>query len=101
MTLSRQEAARHFRQGKSIEEVAAAMGRAKSTVSQYLVEYIASEKPASVSTWVPEEVYRTVAEAAGDEDWLAIKPLFFKLEEKVPYEQIRVVVAHLRSKSGA
>lgn len=101
LTLSRQEAARHFRQGKSIEEVAAVMGRAKSTVTQYLVEYIVSEKPASVSMWVPDEVYRQVAEAAGGYEGVAMRPLFEKLEGRVPYEEIRLVVAHLRSKHGA
>ena len=63
LTLSRQEAARHFRQNKLIEQVAAEMGRAKSTITQYLAEYILSEKPESIAQWVPEDVYKQVAAA--------------------------------------
>jgi ATP-dependent DNA helicase RecQ len=100
LSASRREAAVHFKKGKSLEEVAHAMDRASSTVSQYLVEYITSEKPVSVSAWVPENVYKQVAAVAMEGDFGSLKTLFIKLNEKVPYEQIRVVVAHLRSKDA-
>ena len=100
LSASRREAAGLFRKGKTLEQVAQAMGRAKSTVSQYLVEYITAEKPESIATWVPAEVYKKVASAAAGGRFDNLKTLFIKLEEKVSYDHLRLVVAHLRARNA-
>ena len=88
-----------FRQGASIEDVAQQMGRAASTVTQYLVEYIHAEKPASIAAWVNERVYKEVEEAKGKLGTDRLKGLFLALNERVPYDQVRLVVAHLQNRA--
>jgi ATP-dependent DNA helicase RecQ len=100
LTASRREAAGYFRQGQSIEQVAQKMGRAPSTVAQYLVEYIVANKPESIATWVPEAVYRQVAGVAEQRGFASPKAIFVALEEKISYDPIRLVLAHLRAKNA-
>jgi ATP-dependent DNA helicase RecQ len=100
LTASRREAAGYFRQGQSIAEVAQKMGRAQSTVAQYLVEYIVANKPDSITTWVPEGVYRPIAHAAEQRGLASPKAVFVALGERIPYDPIRLVLAHLRAKNA-
>jgi ATP-dependent DNA helicase RecQ len=85
-----------FRQQASIETVVERTGMTRNTVMQYMVEYIRRDKPARIDAWVRPELYEriaTVVERTGGE---RLKPFFLALEEKVPYDDIRLVVAHLR-----
>jgi ATP-dependent DNA helicase RecQ len=84
-----------FRQGKSIDDVVLATGRAYSTVSEYLAEFIQEEQPASISAWINDELYRRVAEAADREGRTRMKPIFVALDEQVAYTAIKIVLAHL------
>ncbi|HVX85641.1 MAG TPA: RecQ family ATP-dependent DNA helicase [Phycisphaerae bacterium] len=97
---SRREAAQLFREGKSIGEAAAAMGRARSTALQYLVEYIDGERPSSVRAWVSEEDYERVAAACREHGAYPLKPIFVALQERVSFETIRIVVAHMKYADG-
>ena len=87
-----------FRQGKTLDEVSKRSDRARSTLCEYLCEFIRSERPKSVSAWVGDELYQRIAAAArqAGHEWL--KPIFVALGEQVPYEAIRIVVADLKSK---
>jgi uncharacterized protein YpbB len=98
LTASRHAAAVMFGQGASIEEVAQQMGRAASTVTQYLADYILAEKPASIAAWVNERVYKEVEAAKAKLGTDRLKELFLALDERVPYDQIRLVVAHLQNR---
>jgi ATP-dependent DNA helicase RecQ len=91
----RDQAFELFRRGLSPEEVARQTGRAVSTVVSYLEQFVRAEKPRSVTAWVPEDVYQRVVAAARHFGTGALKPIFVALGEQVPYEQIRVVLAHL------
>ncbi len=84
-----------FRDGAPIEDVMHQTGRARATVVDYLCEFIRLDKPAAVTTWVAADVYGKVAEAVGKHGSVRLKPLFIALEEKVSYDEIRIVVAHL------
>jgi ATP-dependent DNA helicase RecQ len=95
LTVSRSQAFSLFRLGTSIQDVVDQMDRSPNTVLQYLVEFIRAEKPANVDFWVKPEVYSRVAEAAHRVGLGLLKPIFFALDETVPYDQIRIVVAHL------
>jgi ATP-dependent DNA helicase RecQ len=91
------QAAELFRNGASIDEVMQETNRARSTVSEYLCEYIRNEQPASIARWVPDALYRQVAEAASRVERGPLKPLFIALDEKVSYETLKLVMAHLSS----
>ena len=73
------------------------LNRARSTVAGYLAEFIAEEKPASISPWVADAVYRQVAEAAMSQGERRLTPIFERLDGRVPYDTIRLVMAHLEA----
>jgi ATP-dependent DNA helicase RecQ len=93
-----------FGQGQGLDEVKHRIDRAHSTTVQYLVEYISTEKPTSIEPWVPSPLYQRIASAldgvqrhaAADEAW-RLAPIFAALDGAVPYEEIRLVVAHRRA----
>ena len=85
-----------FESGRSVADVSRQTGRAVSTVSEYLAEYILTAQPDSIEAWVPEPVYQRVAAAIKKHGGKPLKPVFIALNETVPYEQIRLVAAHLQ-----
>jgi ATP-dependent DNA helicase RecQ len=85
-----------FRQKAVIEDVMHQTGRARSTVLDYLSEFIREERPASIATWVPDAEYQRIASAARQVGTDRLKPIFLALGEQVPYDQIRLVVTHLQ-----
>jgi ATP-dependent DNA helicase RecQ len=84
-----------FARGESIDHVVERTGRARSTVCGYLVEFIQSRPSVPLDTWVDKETYRQVADAAKDLGIVYLKPIYERLEEKIPYDYIRVIVSHL------
>ena len=78
---------------------ATAAGRAVSTVWQYLEQFVAERRPASIDAWVAPATYRRVCEAAADAETPRLKPLHEKLGGEVPYEEIRFVLAHLKARA--
>jgi ATP-dependent DNA helicase RecQ len=96
----KETAFRMFRDGARVAQVAAKTERAASTINEYLAEYIECEKPVAIDAWVAPKVYAHIAAAAMEVPTNSLKPLFVKLGEKIPYDQLRLVVAHLRSKGA-
>ncbi len=90
-----------FAKGTSVEQVAATTGRALSTTWGYLDEFIALHRPTRVESWVDAQTYDKVAAAVQEVGTAYLKPIFEHLEGKVPYEQIRVVIAHRKATSEA
>jgi ATP-dependent DNA helicase RecQ len=84
-----------FRRGASISEVAAAIGRAPSTVRNYLAEFLAAERP-SLAPWVAPEVEARIDAALMQSEDGRMKPIFEALRGEVPYEAIALVMAHRR-----
>jgi ATP-dependent DNA helicase RecQ len=84
-----------FRQGASLQQVVSATGRSRATACDYLCDYIRQEKPARVEAWVREEVYERVVAAARQVGTQRLKPIYILLGEQVPYDDIRIVLAHL------
>ena len=96
-TEGRKQAFALFAAGVGLEEVASTVGRARSTTLQYLTEWIEQEAPASVYPWVQEGDYAriaAVADAIGDG---RMKPIFDHFEGSVPFDAIRVTLAHRRA----
>jgi ATP-dependent DNA helicase RecQ len=90
-----------FEEGRSVEEVMAEMGRARSTVFGYLAEYVQASRPASIARWVDDETYARVVQAIEDVQKSApeaergrLGPVFAKLDSAVGFEIIRLVMAH-------
>jgi ATP-dependent DNA helicase RecQ len=84
-----------FARGEDLSAVAARTERALSTVCGYLVEFIHARKPERVDAWVDDATYIKVAEATKDLGSVYLRPIYERLQEKVGYDQIRIVVAHL------
>ncbi len=82
-----------FRAGRTIDEVAAATGRAASTVEGYLMEFIQEVGVAGPEPWVPREVYDRVLDTATRIQADRMKPIFEALGEEVSYGAIRLTLA--------
>src|SRR5262249_19206297 len=92
----RTQAIELFRRGVSVEGVVRETGRAASTINGYLCEFIRDERPKSIAAWVPDDVYQRVAMAARRVGMEYLKPIYLELGEKVSYDEIRLVVEHLK-----
>jgi ATP-dependent DNA helicase RecQ len=90
-----------FSRGESIERVAEKTERAPSTVCGYLVEFIHSRHAQQISPWVDEETMRKVEDAAGNLGTVYLKPIYERLDQKVSYDHIRIVIAHLSRMAAA
>jgi ATP-dependent DNA helicase RecQ len=92
---TRHTALEMFARGSTVEHVAAATGRAPTTVWGYLDDFIASQRPERLDAWVDQRTYRAVAEAVAEVGTAYLKPIFEHLGGAIPYEHIRLVVTHL------
>jgi ATP-dependent DNA helicase RecQ len=90
-----------FRDGAVVEDVMHQMNLSRTTIVDYLRVFISQEKPASISKWVQADVYQRVAAAARQVGTEKLKPIFLALGEKISYDDIRLVVAHLQTLDGA
>ena len=92
-----------FAEGWNLDDVKHKIERARSTTIEYLAEYIATERPASIEPWVNTKLYKRIADAVAgvqkhappEEAW-RLGPIFAALDGDVPYDDIRLVVAHLK-----
>lgn len=101
ITASKALALEMFRGGASLAQVMEKTGRARSTVCEYLCDYIRHNQVKDISTWVASEAYQRIAAAARKAGTDRLKPIFVLLQEKVPYEDIRLVVTHMTMASEA
>jgi ATP-dependent DNA helicase RecQ len=95
VTPARALAFRLFREGAAVDDVIHQTGKARATILDYLADFIRQEKPASIETWITLELYERIAAVVREHGGARLKPLFIALGEKVPYDEIRLVVAHL------
>lgn len=86
-----------WRRGAAIPDVMGETGLARSTLTEYLAEWIQQEAPASVAAWVADDVYVEIAAAARELGTEKLKPIYDLLNQQVSYDQIRIVVAHLQA----
>ncbi|HLN31863.1 MAG TPA: DNA helicase RecQ [Gemmataceae bacterium] len=90
-----------FRKHKSIDEVVRQTYRSQNTVLDYLCEFIREERLTSIREWVVDDVYQRIADAIRQVGGTRLKPIFIALGEEVPYDAIRLVVAHLGASARA
>ncbi len=86
-----------FEEGVSIAEAAERLGRAPSTVAEYLTAWVEEAKPRSVSAWVDEATYLGVLNAYQQIGGDKLKPIWDHLRGQVPYEIIRITLSHART----
>jgi ATP-dependent DNA helicase RecQ len=91
---SKAQAYRLFEQGHSLDDVAKATGRARSTVSAYLEDFVAERRPESVDAWVQPEVYERVVSVASTQEGSLLRPVFDALEGAASYDEIRIAMRH-------
>jgi ATP-dependent DNA helicase RecQ len=92
---SRDKAFELFRRGTVIDDVMHQTGKSRGTVTDYLCDFIHADRPKSVSAWLPDELYQRIKQTANRVGADRLKPIFLALGESVPYEQIRLVLAHM------
>jgi ATP-dependent DNA helicase RecQ len=85
-----------FARGAAIDDVAKELGRARSTVFNYLNDFVEREKPASLDAWIDRDTGGRIAAALRELGTERLKPVFDRLGGKVSYDEIRIVAAHLR-----
>jgi ATP-dependent DNA helicase RecQ len=90
---SKQAALDLFKQGHSIKQVAAAIGRAESTTEQYLVDHIEREKIDDPHGWVDKETAGRVIAAAQAVGGRKLKPIYDYLGGQIGYGSIRISLA--------
>jgi len=88
-----------FAEGLSLKETAAKMDRARSTTSGYLTTYIRHLEISDPSPWVSVENGQKIEAAMAELGSGPLRPIFVKLEEKISYEEIRIVFECLKNKN--
>jgi ATP-dependent DNA helicase RecQ len=89
-----------YRQGATVEDAAKRVGHRGSTAGGYLIEFIAEERPPSVEPWIDAPSYRLIADTAAKLGAERLKPIFEHFGGSITYEQIQIVMAHLRAMQG-
>ncbi|HEV8062444.1 MAG TPA: RecQ family ATP-dependent DNA helicase, partial [Gemmataceae bacterium] len=89
-----------FRENTALQDVMHQTQRSESVIVKYLCDFIHEEKPPQIGSWVPADVYERVATVARQVGLDRLKPIFIELNEKVSYEQIRIVVTHMEVMEG-
>lgn len=89
-----------FRKGMTLDDAARLLGRARSTVVQYLCDFLKTEPQESISPWVSPQTFAAVAQAARRVGADRLRPIFDALEGKVSYDEIRICVTQLNATGG-
>lgn len=89
------KAFRLFAEGAIVEDVMHQVERSRSWVVDELSNFIRETRPGSIATWVPPATYQQIAQAARQVGSDRLKPIHVALGEKVDYDLIRLVLAHL------
>jgi ATP-dependent DNA helicase RecQ len=95
-TNERKQAYELFRQQLSVEAVMQRTGWGRAKVAAYLSDFIGDERLESISPWVAGDVYERVAAESRRYGMERLKPIYVALGEAVTYDDIRLVLAHLR-----
>jgi len=95
------ETMRLLDEGRTFQEIAQIRGRQLSTVVTMVAELIEKGRLGYRMEWVGEEAHERIEEAIGRIGSQALRLLKDALPPEITYEQIRLVVAHARIRSGA
>ncbi|MBL8724154.1 MAG: DNA helicase RecQ [Planctomycetes bacterium] len=85
-----------FRSGASVDAVATALGRARSTVAGYLADWVEREPPADLRAWLDATIEARILGALHHAAEGRLKPVFEALGGTVDYDSIRLVLSWQR-----
>ena len=98
---AKQLAYKLFANGAALDSVLEKTGLSRSTVGDYLADFIRAEKPSSIVQWVPAELLERIALSAREFGTARLKPVYIALKEEASYETIRIAFAFLESTASA
>lgn len=90
-----------FREGLSIEEVAAKLDRARSTTIGYLSDFLKQETVTDPTPWVERAVASQVEDAIEEVGLVGLKPIHEQLGGEVDYDAIRIVATCVANRERA
>jgi hypothetical protein len=94
---ARRRAFEMFAEGQSIEAVCQAVGRARSTTTEYLTGFIASHGIVDPSAWIEDDKFARIRAAVGQHGMDKLRPLFDALNGEIGYDELRVACACLKN----
>ncbi|MBI5757669.1 MAG: RecQ family ATP-dependent DNA helicase [Planctomycetales bacterium] len=94
---SKQNAFDMFHEGRTVDEVMSVTNRARSTVNEYLAEFIEQTQLSDPVPWLDQATFQRVQIAVRSVGHEKLKPIFDALEGTVSYDAIRIAVACLRN----
>ena len=89
-----------FRDNKSLDLIIQETGRARSTVLGYLADFLELGHPTDIYTYISTESYNRISEVIQQVGVERLKPIYLHLNETVPYDEIRIVMAHWKGKNS-
>lgn len=90
-----------FSRGGSLDDIALAIGRARSTTAGYLEQYLTINRITDPAPWVDARTFARIRDAAKEHGTDRLKPLFDSLGGTVDYALIRIGLACLRNVAQA
>ena len=81
-----------LREGKPFEEIAERAEITVGTVVSHLLDLMQEEPVASIDCWLPTDLQKRILMAADVAGRERLKPIFEHLEQKISYEQIRLML---------
>ena len=94
---SKQNAFDMFHEGRTVDEVMSVTHRARSTVNEYLAEFIEQTQLSDPVPWLEQATFQRIQIAVRAVGHEKLKPIFDALEGAVSYDAIRIAVACLRN----
>jgi ATP-dependent DNA helicase RecQ len=96
MSRPAEETIRLLAQGKSLEEIATLRGRQLASVTTLVADLIEEGRLDFQSSWVEQSKLSKIEESCARLGLERLRPLKDSLPEEVTFDEIRLVVAHLR-----
>ena len=94
------ETLRLLAEGRTLDEIAALRGRQRSTVVSLISDLVERGQVEFQTGWVNHEKQKKIAEASGKLGLDKLAPIKQALSPDFTYEDIRLVMAHLRRQAG-
>jgi ATP-dependent DNA helicase RecQ len=88
-----------FADGQSIDQVCAATSRARSTVADYLLDYIERRQITDPTPWLDPTLFARIRQATEQAGLERLRPIHEALGGEVGYDIIRITVACLRNEA--
>lgn len=89
-----------FLKNESIEKICEQCNRSRTTVVEYLCEYLLGNENQKWDTYISERELMLVKDAVSKVGKERLKPIYLELQEKVSYDNIRIALSILNRLDG-